>query len=122
MLAQDAVPKEIANSKVRRLLARNHSYECTDAKVGDSALFYKIVGRRSAPRWRGPTVFLDIEGAGVAAKFQGQGFKVAMFCTRRIVDPEDAGAAEWKPAPNSSGGMEMWPPSALVKRGGSGAT
>ena len=39
MAAHEAVLKEVANSKLRRLFAKNKSFNCTDVKIGDSALF-----------------------------------------------------------------------------------
>ena len=39
--AQEAALKEIANSKLRRLLAYNKTFDCADIKVGDTVLFYK---------------------------------------------------------------------------------
>ena len=77
MMAQEAALKEIANSKLRRLLAFNKTFNCTDVKVGDSVLFYKAPHRKSHPRWRGPAVVLDIDDTGALVKYQTQTFKVA---------------------------------------------
>ena len=52
MMAQEAALKEVANSKLRRLLAHNKTFNCTDIKVGDTVLFYKAPHRKSHPRWR----------------------------------------------------------------------
>ena len=38
---QEAALKEIANSKLRRLLAYNKTLESVDIKVGDVVLFYE---------------------------------------------------------------------------------
>ena len=80
MMAQEAAHKEIANSKLRRLLAHNQTFNCTDIKIGDSVLFYKAPHRKSHPRWRGPATILDIDETGVLVKYQSQFFKVARYC------------------------------------------
>ena len=77
MMAQEAALKEVANSKLRRLLAHNKTFNCADIKVGDTALFYKAPHRKSHPRWRGPALILDIDETGVTVKYQTQSFKVA---------------------------------------------
>ena len=41
MRAEEATSKEIANSKLRRVLARKKTCNCTEIDVGDMALFYK---------------------------------------------------------------------------------
>ena len=38
--AQEAALKEIADSKLRRLLAYNKTFDCVDINAGDSVLFY----------------------------------------------------------------------------------
>ena len=38
--AQEAALKEIANSKLRRLLAYNKTFDSVDINVGDEVLFY----------------------------------------------------------------------------------
>ena len=75
--AQEAALKEIANSKLRRLLAYNKTFDSVDIKVGDEVLFYKASQKKSNPRWRGPAKILDIDESGVVLKFQSQSFKVA---------------------------------------------
>ena len=87
--AQGAARKEIANSKLRRLLAYNKTFDCVDVKVGDSVLFYKAPQKKSNPRRRGPATILDIDESGVALKFQSQTFKVARYCVRRKLDEKD---------------------------------
>ena len=77
MMARDAALKKITNSKSRRLLAQNQSEECTDVRVSDLVSFCKLGSRKSAPRWRGPSVGLDIEEVGVTAEVQEQTFQVA---------------------------------------------
>ena len=85
MLAQEAALKEIANSKLRRILAFNNSFESVDVKVGDEVLFYKAPTKKSIPRWRGPAKVLLIDESGVTLSFQGLTFKVARHCVRRKV-------------------------------------
>ena len=93
-MAQEAAPEEIANAKLRRLLARNPSFECAEALVGDSALFFKTVSRKSATRWRGPAVISEIDEAGVTVKFRRLTFKVARNCVRRKAEPKNVGGVE----------------------------
>ena len=81
--------KEIANSKLRRLLARNKTLDCVDIKVGGSVLFYEAPQKKSNPRWRGPAAILDIDESGVVLKFQSQTFKVARYCVRHKLEEED---------------------------------
>ena len=45
MLAQEAALREIANSKLRRILAFNNSFDSVDVEVGDEFLFYKALSR-----------------------------------------------------------------------------
>ena len=85
MMAQEAAPKEIANSKLRRILAFNNSFESVDVKVGGEVLFYKAPTKKSIPRWRGPAKVLLIDESGVTLSFQGLPFKVARHCVRRKV-------------------------------------
>ena len=54
MRGQEATLKEVANSKLRRLLARNKTFNCADVDIGDMVLCYKAQNRKSLPRWRGP--------------------------------------------------------------------
>ena len=75
--AQEAASKEIANSKLRRPLAYNKTFDCVEIKVGGSVLFNKAPRKKSNPRRRGPATILDIDESGVALKFQSQTFKVA---------------------------------------------
>ena len=53
MMAQEAALKEVANSKLRRLLAQTKTLNYTEIKVGDSVLFYKASHQKSQPRWGG---------------------------------------------------------------------
>ena len=72
MMAQEAALKEVAKSKLRRLLAYNKTFNCADIKVGDSVLFYKAPHRKSQPRWRGPAPVLDVDETGVMVKYRTQ--------------------------------------------------
>ena len=89
--AKESASREIADGKLRLLLARKKSFDFADVKVGDFVLFHKIVSRGSAPRWRGPDGILDIDETGGTATFQGRAFKVARCCVRERVGPLDAG-------------------------------
>ena len=60
-MAQEAALKRVANSRLRRLLARNGPFSCGDVEIGDTAPFYKGRSQGSATRWRGPDMILDIE-------------------------------------------------------------
>ena len=70
-MEKGAALEEIAKGRLSRLLAYDKSFNCTDATGRDSALFHKAVSRNSAPRWRSPAVILDVDDAGMTAKFQG---------------------------------------------------
>ena len=49
MRAQEATLEEVANSKLRRLLARNDTFKCAGIDVGDMVLFYKAQNTKSLP-------------------------------------------------------------------------
>ena len=87
-----------ADVKLRRLLVHKHSFARTSAAVGNSALPYEVVSRKSTPRRRGPPMLSDIDEVGVAAKFRGRTFKVARFCVPQRVDPKESGEVQWNPA------------------------
>ena len=93
-MAQEAAQKEMANSRLRHLPAQNRSFGCTDAEVGDSALFYEAVNRKSAPRRRDSAVIPEIDETGVAAKFQSQTSIVVRYCVTRQGVPRDVGGEE----------------------------
>ena len=57
MMAREAALKEIANSKLRRILAFNDSFKSAGVRLGGEVLFYRAPSRKSAPRWRGPRRF-----------------------------------------------------------------
>ena len=94
MMAQGAALEDIADSRLRRLLAYNKSFVRADLKIASTALPYKAQRKKGALRWRGPALISDIDETGVTAKFQSQTLKVARFCVRKKVeagDVEDAG-------------------------------
>ena len=64
MMAREAASKEVANSKLRRLLAYNKSFNCADVKIGDAVLLNKSTNKKSSPRRRGPAKILDIDETG----------------------------------------------------------
>ena len=74
MMAQEAALKEVANSKLRCLLAYNKSFNCTDVAIGDSVLLHETVTRKSTPSWHGPAGILDPGDAGATVKFRSQTF------------------------------------------------
>ena len=98
MVAHEAALKDVAYSKLRRLLAYSASFNGADVAIGDSALSFKAANRKSAPRWRGPAKILDVDGTGAAAKFRSQTYNVARYGVRKEVKEKDSGKAEWRPA------------------------
>ena len=46
---REATLREIADSKLRLLLAHNRLLKCADATVVDTALFYNAANRKSPP-------------------------------------------------------------------------
>ena len=62
---------------------RNQTFECGDTAVGDSAIFCGQISRKSAPKWRGPAIILDIDETGVTVKFRSQTFKIARYRVRK---------------------------------------
>ena len=97
MMAQEAALKEIADSRLRRLLAFNRSLTCTDAKIGCAALFYKARSKKSAPRRRGRALISDIDETGAAVAFQSQISKVARFRVRGRGEEKDVEEDELDP-------------------------
>ena len=86
MMAQEATLMEAANSKSRRLLAYNETFNCTDVKIGDSILSYKAPKKKRMLEWRGPARDPGIGETGISVHYQGQTFKVARYFVRRRVD------------------------------------
>ena len=68
MMAEAAM-KEVANSKLRRLLTHYNSFNRMDAQVSDPGLFSKAPSRRGSPRWRARATILGVGDTGVAAKY-----------------------------------------------------
>ena len=97
MMAQGAALKGIANSRLRRLLARNGPFPCGNVEIGDTAPFYEGRSQGSATRWRGPDMILDIEETGEKVKIQSQTLIVARFCARKKVEAKDVEDAELGP-------------------------
>ena len=89
MMAQEAALKEVARRKSRCLLRYDESFNCKDARVGDSVVSYKASNSKGSPRRRGPAKILDVDDAGVTVKFQSQTFTVARHCVRGV------GYARW---------------------------
>ena len=86
--------KEVANCKLRILLAYNEFFMCTDVRIGDTAPYQKSMNRKIALRRRPLVRILDIDETGVAVKFQSRTFEVARFCLRRTVEEKDVGEVE----------------------------
>ena len=108
MMAECPASKEVANIKLRRLLAYNESLGGADARVGYSARRYKTSNRGSTLRRRGPAKILDIDDAGVTVEFRKRAIWAARFRSRTTVDAQDVGEVAWNPAPawpNTQGGM-----------------
>ena len=85
MMAQEAALRDIAISRLRRILAFNNSFNSVDVCVGGEAPFYEAPSRKSSPRRRGPAKVLLLDESGAALAFQGQAFKVARRCVRKKV-------------------------------------
>ena len=84
MMAQEEALEAIANSESRRLVAIRY-FDFADVMMGGSVIFNEPDGRKSAPKWRGPAVIVDIDGTGAAAKFQRGVPTVARYCARKRV-------------------------------------
>ena len=85
MMAQETALREIANSKLRRISARNNSPDSVDVRAVGEVLFHKALSRRSSPRWRGPAKVLPLDETGATLSSQGQPFEVARHGVRRKV-------------------------------------
>ena len=72
-------------------------------RIGDSALCYKAVNRKSTPRWRGPAKILDINETGVTSKFQSRTFKDARYCVGKKEETTDAEEVDGNPASDQWG-------------------
>ena len=105
MGAQEAAVNGVANSKLRRLLAHNKSFNSTDIAIGCSVLFYKTANRKSAPRWRGPAKLPDNDETGATVEFPRQTFEAARFWVRRKMEKKNVSEVEWNSAPGSA---DLW--------------
>ena len=82
MTARGAGLEEIASSKSRRRLARSKSFDCADAKMGDSVFFFLASRSQMCPEMACSGGYIGIDEARVAAKSQRQAFKFARFFSR----------------------------------------
>ena len=82
MMAQKAALREVANRKLRSLLAYNESFRREDVLIGYAAPFNKAAKKKSTTRWRGPAKILDIDDTGATVKFQSRTFNMARYCVR----------------------------------------
>ena len=98
----DAALREVADLKVRRFLAYNKTFSCTEIEIGGSARFYGTPNRGSAPKCKGPARILDIDEMGTTAKYQNQSFKVARYCVPKSVDEEKLGGVDGTPGLRAS--------------------
>ena len=96
MRAEEAALKEVADIKLRRLLAYNKSFNCADINLGDSVLFYKAQNRKSLPRWRGPAKIPDIHETGATVTCRSQTSKVARYCARKQPKEKDVSDEVWR--------------------------
>ena len=107
-MAQEASPYEIADGKLRCLLAHTQSFGRADVAAEDSALFYETVSRESpAATW--PGCDSGYRQSWVSAQFQWQTLKVARYSACRKVEPKGLGEVEWNPASGWSEGMGARP-------------
>ena len=81
---------EVANSKLRRLVSHNQSFNCTDIAIGGSVLLKKAQSRKRSPRWRGPAKILGFDDARATVTLQSQIFEVARRRVRKRLDEKDA--------------------------------
>ena len=96
MRGREAALKEVANSKLPRLLATYKSFRCTDVAIGDSVLSYTVQSRKGSPRRRGPAKILDVGETGMTITFLGQKFEAARYCARRRLDGANAREEGWQ--------------------------
>ena len=115
---QDDALEEMPRSKLRRLLACDCPFNCAEAKVGYSVLFYESFIQRSPPRSRGPAGIPEIDETGVAAKFECQTSIVARYYVRRQDTPKDVGEAKLDPASGRMGVLDGPPSSTLGSKFG----
>ena len=94
LAAQEEALKEAASGKLRRLLAYNKSFLCTDVRIVDTALFHEAVNWKNAPGWRRPARISDVGETRVTVEFQSQTRKVARQRVRKKGETQDVGEAE----------------------------
>ena len=82
---------------------RNKFFNCTHARIGDTALFCNAVNRKSTPRWRGPAKLADINDTGAPVKFHAQTSEVARYCVCKKAEEKDAEGQEWEPNESHAG-------------------
>ena len=99
----------VANSRLRRRLARNKSLECADVRTGGSVISYKSGGRKSAPKWRSPAAIPGVDETGVTGKAHDPMFGVARYCFRKRDGPKDVGSVDWDSASGLDMETGMWP-------------
>ena len=96
-MAQEATSNEVANRKLRRLLAYSESFKCTDVQIGGTAFFFDAMNRKSTPRWGAPTEISGNDETAVAVKFQSQTFTATRFCVGEKAEEEEVDEVEWSP-------------------------
>ena len=106
--AHETDSKEIGPSDLRRLSACNKSRYGADVEVGYSGIFYKLVGRKSAPKRNGSAAILYIDDTGVTVKLPAQ---------TRGTDGCGRSRTDSNPGSGDDDGAEIWPP--LVPERGS---
>ena len=67
--AQERALREIANCRLRRLLACNKSFTCADVEIGDALLSLQVQGKKITPRRRGPALISDVDVTSATVKF-----------------------------------------------------
>ena len=98
MMAQEAVPAEVANRKLHRLLVYTDAPDCTEVKSGESVQFCKAANCKSVPQRRGPEKILDIDDTGMTVEYRCQTFEVRRYCVRKNIEAKDASGVGWTPA------------------------
>ena len=112
---QEPTLKAISKSELRRPSLRNGAFGYTDVQAGDAVSFFRQIGRKSAPEWRGPAGVMDLADAGVAAKRQGRTLKVAPHCLTKREGPKVVADANWGPSLNSERREATWPSSVEIQ-------
>ena len=65
VMAHEAALKYVASRRPRQLLASDKSFAGTGVKIGNTVLSYKVPGKQSTLRRRGPALLSDMDEAGV---------------------------------------------------------